>query len=42
MGMGEPMNNYEAVLASVRQLTHRKTFGLAPSRVTVSTVGECV
>lgn len=39
MGMGEPMNNYENVKAAVLQLINRKTFGLSPQRITVSTVG---
>ncbi len=42
MGMGEPLNNYAAVCASVRLLTaprSRGGFALAPSRVTLSTVG---
>jgi adenine C2-methylase RlmN of 23S rRNA A2503 and tRNA A37 len=42
MGMGEPLNNYAALIAAIRLLTapqRRGGFGLAPSRVTVSTVG---
>ena len=37
MGMGEPMQNYAAVLQSVSLITDG--LGLAPRRVTVSTVG---
>ena len=37
MGMGEPLQNYAAVLKSVRLL--RDGLGLAPRRITVSTVG---
>ncbi len=37
MGMGEPMQNYAAVVASVGLITDG--LGLAPRRVTVSTVG---
>jgi 23S rRNA (adenine2503-C2)-methyltransferase len=39
MGMGEPLLNTEAVIEAVRLLVHPKAFGLAPRRVTVSTVG---
>lgn len=39
MGMGEPMLNYEAVLRSIACLTHPDGLGLAPRRLTVSTVG---
>ncbi len=39
MGMGEPLLNYDAVLASIDLLTHEKTLGLSPRRITVSTVG---
>ncbi len=37
MGMGEPMQNYAAVVASVALVT--EGLGIAPRRVTVSTVG---
>jgi len=37
MGMGEPLQNYERVVASIRMLTDR--FGLSRRRITVSTVG---
>lgn len=39
MGMGEPFNNYDTVVAAVRSLTDPKLFQLSPNRVTVSTVG---
>ena len=39
MGMGEPLDNYEQVLAAIRAMCDPHRFGLAPSRVTVSTVG---
>ena len=37
MGMGEPLENYEAVIGSIRALTDR--MGLSSRRITVSTVG---
>jgi 23S rRNA (adenine2503-C2)-methyltransferase len=39
MGMGEPLNNYEAVLHAFRILVDEKGFGLAPRRITLSTAG---
>ena len=39
MGMGEPLLNYDNVLRSLDVLTHTDGFGLAPRRITVSTVG---
>ena len=39
MGMGEPLLNYDTVLASIDLLTHPDGLGLAPRRITVSTVG---
>jgi 23S rRNA (adenine2503-C2)-methyltransferase len=39
MGMGEPLHNYDAVLKSVRMLTHELGFGMNPRRITLSTVG---
>jgi|GEM_PF-61331 len=39
MGMGEPLNNYQAVIDACKALTDTSKFGLGPSRVTVSTVG---
>lgn len=39
MGMGEPLNNYNNVVAAVRALLHPKLWNLRHTRVTVSTVG---
>jgi len=39
MGMGEPLHNYDAVLAAFRLLTDAEGPGLSRRRVTVSTVG---
>lgn len=39
MGMGEPLDNYDAVLQAVKILTDANGFGLGPSRITLSTSG---
>ncbi len=39
MGMGEPLDNPEAVLKSLDILTSPKGFGWSPRRITVSTIG---
>ncbi len=39
MGMGEPLHNYQQVMRSIDILTHPKSIGLSPKRVTVSSVG---
>jgi 23S rRNA (adenine2503-C2)-methyltransferase len=39
MGMGEPLHNYDAVLASLRILTDEQGLDFPPRRITVSTVG---
>jgi 23S rRNA (adenine2503-C2)-methyltransferase len=39
MGMGEPFLNYEAVMESVRILTHEKTGGVSAHHITISTAG---
>lgn len=39
MGMGEPFENYDNVLASIRRIIDPKGLGLSQRRVTVSTVG---
>jgi len=39
MGMGEPLNNYENVIASIKAMSDASRFGLSPSRITLSTVG---
>ena len=40
MGMGEPMDNYDAVSSAIQGFVDPTRFGLAPSSVTVSTVGS--
>ena len=39
MGMGEPLNNYNAVTAAVRLMIHPQVFALKQRSITVSTVG---
>ena len=39
MGMGEPMNNYGAVLGAIRRWAREDTLQFSPRRVTVSTIG---
>ena len=39
MGMGEPMHNYEEVVAALERLTAEWGVGFSPRRITVSTVG---
>ena len=39
MGMGEPLDNYENVLAAVRTMNRQHAFNIALKRITVSTVG---
>lgn len=39
MGMGEPMDNVEAVLDSIEIMTSHKGYGWSPKRITVSTIG---
>jgi len=39
MGMGEPLLNYDQLVASIRVLTSDKGLGMSPRRITVSTVG---
>ncbi len=39
MGMGEPMDNLDAVLRAIEVLTASWGFGWSPKRVTVSTIG---
>lgn len=39
MGMGEPMDNYEAVSRAIEVLTAPWGFGWSPKRITVSTIG---
>lgn len=40
MGMGEPMDNLESVVAAIRTMTDRNAYAIAPVHVTVSTVGR--
>lgn len=39
MGMGEPLDNYDAVLKAVKMMQDTGRFALSPSHVTISTVG---
>jgi 23S rRNA (adenine2503-C2)-methyltransferase len=39
MGMGEPLHNYDAVMAAFRILVDERGFALPPRRVTLSTAG---
>ncbi|HYM50109.1 MAG TPA: 23S rRNA (adenine(2503)-C(2))-methyltransferase RlmN [Candidatus Limnocylindrales bacterium] len=39
MGMGEPLNNYGAVVAAVRRWARKDTLNFSPRRVTISTIG---
>ncbi|KAI9343570.1 hypothetical protein BDR26DRAFT_858344 [Obelidium mucronatum] len=39
MGMGEPLDNYDAVLGAIQAMINTGRFCLSPSRITVSTVG---
>ena len=39
MGMGEPLDNVEAVLNSLEIMTSDKGYGWSPKRITVSTIG---
>ena len=39
MGMGEPLDNYDAVIKACRAMTDVRRFGLASSRISISTVG---
>lgn len=41
MGMGEPMDNLDAVLQAVHVLTDPGGLGLGRDRITISTVGRC-
>ena len=40
MGMGEPMDNFEAVLESIRILSDQRGLAIASKNITVSTVGH--
>ena len=39
MGMGEPLHNYDAVMAALEIITDRRGINIGPARVTISTVG---
>ena len=39
MGMGEPLNNYAAVLGAIRRWAREDTLQFSPRRVTISTIG---
>jgi len=39
MGMGEPFNNYDAVMSAITQLNNSQGFNLGARRITLSTVG---
>jgi len=39
MGMGEPLENYDAVVKAIENLIHPELFGFSHRRITVSTVG---
>lgn len=39
MGMGEPLHNYDSVLAALETISDRHGLALTPRRITVSTVG---
>lgn len=39
MGMGEPLDNYTAVMQAIEVLTAEWGYGMSPRRITVSTVG---
>jgi len=39
MGMGEPLHNYEAVMAALEIITDRRGINIGPAHITISTVG---
>lgn len=39
MGMGEPLNNYAAVVGAIRRWAARDALNFSPRRVTISTIG---
>ena len=39
MGMGEPLHNYEAVMAALEIISDRGGLNIGPSKITISTVG---
>ena len=39
MGMGEPLHNFDAVMTALEIITDRRGINIAPSHITISTVG---
>jgi 23S rRNA (adenine2503-C2)-methyltransferase len=39
MGMGEPLHNYDSVMAALDILSHVRGVGIGPSKIAISTVG---
>lgn len=39
MGMGEPLHNYDAVMAALETITDPAGIGIGPSKISISTVG---
>jgi len=39
MGMGEPLHNYDAVMAALEIISDRRGINIGPGRITISTVG---
>jgi 23S rRNA (adenine2503-C2)-methyltransferase len=39
MGMGEPLHNYDAVMAALEIIADRRGINIGPARITISTVG---
>ncbi len=39
MGMGEPLENYEAVIKAIKILIDKNLYGISPRRITLSTAG---
>lgn len=39
MGMGEPLNNYDNVIESIRLMTNNRGMSISPRRITLSTAG---
>ena len=39
MGMGEPLHNYDAVIAALAIISDRRGINIGPARITISTVG---
>lgn len=39
MGMGEPLENYDAVISCIEKFNHPEMLGLSSRRITISTVG---